>query len=216
MAGAIRIVVANLSLLLIRIFRSFKYMNNSMRFNLLVTVGLVLGVYWLGHIWVAHAAGATPSADVPKPSELAALQTEINRLKGMVPDQSHAMKDVGYHFANLWFAGQNQNWPLAKFFLDETRSHLRWAVRIIPVRKTKAGDLDLKGILDAVDNTSLAQIQTTINSKDLTGFQRAYRQTLEGCYACHRAAEKPYLRPQIPAHPETSIINFDPAANWPQ
>ena len=87
----------------------------------------------------------------------------------MVPDQSHAMKDVGYHFSNLWFAGQKQNWPLAKFYLDETRSHLRWAVRIIPVRKTKAGDLDLKGILDAVDNTLLAQI------RDRDRFQKAGR-----------------------------------------
>ncbi len=32
-----------------------------------------------------------------------------------------------------------QNWPLANYYLDETLSHLRWAVRIHPVRKTKAG-----------------------------------------------------------------------------
>src|SRR3954447_5182223 len=159
---------------------------------------------------------AAPAQADSKSPELAALQAEVARLKGMVPDQSHAMKDVGYHFSNLWFAGQKQNWPLAKFYLDETRSHLRWAVRIIPVRKTKAGDLDLKGILDAVDNTLLAQIQTEMDSKNVAGFEKAYRQALEGCYSCHRAAEKPYLRPQVPTQPETSIINFDPEAKWPQ
>ena len=58
----------------------------------------------------------------------------------MVPDQSHAMADVSYHFSNLWFAGQGEDWPLAQFYADETRSHLRWAVRIIPVPGKKAGE----------------------------------------------------------------------------
>src|SRR5438093_6912557 len=62
-------------------------------------------------------------------NEIAALRAEVNRLKGIVPDQSHAMKDVAYHFGNLWFAGQKTNWPLAEFYWSETRSHLRWAVR---------------------------------------------------------------------------------------
>ena len=51
-----------------------------------------------------------------QPPDLAALQAEVERLKGMVPDQSHAMKDVACHFTNLWFAAQQQNWPLADFY----------------------------------------------------------------------------------------------------
>jgi hypothetical protein len=151
-----------------------------------------------------------------KASDLATLRAELETLKGKAPDQSHAMKDVGYHFANLWFAGQQKNWPLAKFYLDETRSHLKWAVRIIPVRKTKAGDLDLNGILQALDNTFLSQIQKSIDAKDAAQFVTTYRQTLEGCYACHKAAEKPYLRPKIPEQPEARIINFVPEAKWPE
>ena len=100
----------------------------------------------------------SPSKTSDPTNQIAALRAEIDQLKGKVPDQSHAMSDVGYHFANLWFAGEKKNWPLAKFYLDETRSHLNWAVRIIPVRKTRAGDLELKGILDAIDNTFLSEI----------------------------------------------------------
>src|SRR5262245_34730809 len=86
---------------------------------------IAFGVLCLaGHSALAQAPAATPS-DVA--TELAALKKEIEILKGKVPDQSHAMKDVAYHFTNLWFAGQNQNWPLAKFYCDETRSHLKWA-----------------------------------------------------------------------------------------
>src|SRR2546429_2920331 len=147
---------------------------------------------------VAQPQPASPPPKTSEPTnQIAALRGEIDQLKGKAPDQSHAMADVGYHFANLWFAGEKKNWPLAKFYLDETRSHLKWAVRIIPVRKTRAGDLELKGILDAIDNPFLSEIGNSIESKNVEKFTGAYRQTIEGCYACHKAAEKPYLRPQI-------------------
>jgi len=133
------------------------------------------------------------------------------------PDQSHAMVDVGYHFANLWFAADKENWPLAKYYLEETRSHLNWAVRIHPVRTTKAGgEVDLKGILQAIDNSFLSEIDGAITNKDTGRFKTAYRQTLEGCYACHKACEKSFLRPQIPSAPSVSILNFDPNATWPE
>src|SRR4030095_4563834 len=98
-------------------------------------------------------------------NEIAQLRAEIEHLKGLVPDQAHAMQDVGYHFTGLWFAGRSQNWPLAQFYFGETRSHLRWAVRIIPVRKTKGGDLELKGILDAVERSMFSEIQKAIDTK---------------------------------------------------
>jgi hypothetical protein len=133
------------------------------------------------------------------------------------PDQSHAMVDVGYHFANLWFAADKENWPLAKYYLEETRSHLNWAVRVHPVRTTKAGrEVDLKGILQAIDNSFLSEIDGAITNKDTAKFKTAYRQTLEGCYACHKACEKSFLRPQIPTAPSVSILNFDPNATWPE
>lgn len=152
--------------------------------------------------------------------EVDKLRVEVERLKGLVPDQAHAMEDVGYHFANLWFAAEQKNWPLADFYLAETRSHLRWAVRIIPVRKTRAGDsVELQGILDAVDKTPgvmLSAIKTAIEQKDHVAFTSAYRQTIEGCYACHKASEKPFIRPQVPKSLAEHIINLDPEAKWPQ
>jgi hypothetical protein len=157
-----------------------------------------------------------PHSNAAETQPASPLEKDVARLKSIASDQSHAMADVGYHFANLWFAGEKKNWPLAKFYLDETRSHLKWAVRIIPVRKTKAGDLELQGILDAVDNTFLAEINKNIDNKDQENFRASYRKTLEGCYSCHKAADKPYLRPQIPTTPPQPIINFDPDAAWPQ
>ena len=161
------------------------------------------------------AAAASPS---PLPTvDTAALHDDTARLKATAPDQAHAMADVGYQFANLWFAGQKENWPLAQFCFDETRSHLNWAVRIRPVRKTPAGeDLDLKGILDALDTSVFADLRASIEAKDRGKFTAAYKQALVGCYSCHKASGKPFLRPQIPLSPAASILNFDPAARWPE
>jgi hypothetical protein len=127
------------------------------------------------------------------------------------------MVDVGYHFANLWFAADKENWPLAKYYLQETRSHLYWAVRLHPVRTTSTGaQVDLNGILQAIDNSFLTEIGSAITNKDMAKFKAAYRQTLEGCYACHKACEKSFLRPQIPSAPSVTILNFDPNATWPE
>src|SRR4051794_37789154 len=98
---------------------------------------------------MAASAIVLPShAGDAKEDAMAALKVELARLKGMVTDQSHVMADASNHYCNLWFAGQAENWPLAQFYCDETRSHLKWAVRVIPVRKDRDGrEVDLRAIL---------------------------------------------------------------------
>jgi hypothetical protein len=175
----------------------------------IVAVGFVFAL----SVWLAQDIPVTSAAD--EGTEIAKLKAEIDELKGRLPSQSHAMMDVDYHFSNLWFAAQGKNWPLAQFYLNETRSHLRWAVRIIPVRRIPGGEIDLRGLLEAVDSTGLAEIGKAITDKNGERFAGAYRRTLEGCYSCHQAADKSYLRPRIPEQPASRIINFDPSATWP-
>jgi len=191
-----------------------------LRSGVLLAIGIGVGLFLSGAaglllgplVLQGHAQQILP----PKPSAAVTAQLDLQTLSERSPDQSHAMADVGYHFANLWFAADKQNWPLANYYLDETRSHLRWAVRLHPVRQTKTGEVDLKGILDAVDNSFLTGIGAAITNKDSTKFNIAYRQTIEGCYACHKACEKPFLRPQVPNAASVSILNFDPNATWPE
>lgn len=164
-----------------------------------------------------YPAAAQAQQPAPPKPDLASLQAEIERLKQIVPDQAHAMQDVEYHFTNLWFAGNQSNWDLAQFYFNETKSHLRWAVRIIPVRKDNAGqEIKLQDILEAVENTPLKQLDDSIKAKDREKFAAAYEFTLASCYSCHKAADKPYLRPRIPEHPASTMMNFDPNATWPK
>lgn len=154
---------------------------------------------------VAQEAGGTASAE-----------DDIKHLKEVVPSQSHSMMDVGFHFQNLWFAGEKKNWPLAEFYLNETRSHLRWTVRIRPVRRSSRGPVNLAPMLDGIEKGPLTKLRESINAKNSTQFVAAYKETIEACYLCHKASEKPFLRPMIPTTPAQGIINFEPEADWPK
>src|SRR5262245_37026167 len=160
---------------------------------------------------LAVGLAALGQENKPQVDDLTALKTEVARLKGVVPDQAHAMSDVGAHYTNLWYAGQNENWPLAQFFLDETKSHLRWAVRIIPKRKDAEGrEIDLQGILTGLETSTFKDLDAAIKEKSRTKFEATYKVQLEGCMSCHKASNKPYLRLRLPEKPEAAIVEFRP------
>ena len=193
-------------------------MRSLVRSLLLVSCGALIGAYVMSHfkgsIGSAQSVPATPTTTAVGPNT---LEADVAHLKDVVPAQSHSMIDVGYHMANLWFAVQHRNWPLAAFEVDETRNRIRWTLRISPTRKGPDGEIvDLQGIFDGMDATVLPPLKQAVEKKDTKGFEAAYRVTLENCYACHKASGKPYLRPMIPTTPPQPIINYDPSAVWPE
>jgi hypothetical protein len=160
------------------------------------------------------AATSSLASDTPDAASLAQQVAELKaaneQLRALIPSQSHAMMDVAYHFTNLWFAGQHENWPLAQFYFNEARNHIAWAVRLVPVRKTSGGELHLPEMFDAFDKTLLANLKKQIADKNGKQFKVAYRAALDGCNACHMAAEKPYLHVVVPDKPEVHIVELAP------
>jgi cytochrome c553 len=163
----------------------------------------------------SHSQAAAP-ADPSGSQRLEQLEKQLKGLEAMVPDQAAVMSHVGYHFSNLWVAVEQENWPLADFYLGETRNNVKWAVRAKPIRKTAAGQIDLTAIAQAIDNAQFSDLKKAIAAKNKEETEKLYDQTLTACYACHKASEKPYLRPQRPSHAEAPIINFNPQATFPQ
>jgi hypothetical protein len=182
---------------------------------LLLGAGVVIGAALM-----SFRKDAVGSAQAPAPAGSPApttIEADVAHLKDIVPGQSHAMIDVGYHMANLWFAVQQKNWDLAAFEVDETRNRIRWTIRINPTRKGPDGQpVDLKGIFDGIDTSVMTPLKEAVQKKDAAAFGPAYRTMLEACYACHKSSGKPYLRPMVPTVPQQAIINYDPNAAWPQ
>jgi hypothetical protein len=160
----------------------------------------------------AQSPGANPVGENSRASnEIAALRAEVEILKGKATDQAHVMSSVAYHYGNLWFAGQAQNWPLAEFYWGETRSHMRWAVRVIPVRKDPRGkEIRLQEILEPIEKSAFEDLHKAMANKNVEQFGGAYKTMLESCYACHVAAGKPYLKLQVPTRAPEALIRFEP------
>jgi hypothetical protein len=168
-------------------------------------ITMTLATATLGALTTLSAAAADDAGE-----QMATLKAQNEQLRSLIPSQSHAMMDVAYHFTNLWFAGQHQNWPLAQFYFNETRSHILWAIRLVPIRKTSGGEIHLQEMFDAFDKTLLSDLKDQIVARDRAKFSMAYRQALNGCNACHTAAEKPYLHVIVPDRPEVHIVDFAP------
>jgi hypothetical protein len=192
-------------------------------FILLLCAGIIGGlVSWqltsrLAAMAPATAQSAAEGTVQDGPMDRAALTAEVTRLRGVAPSASVAMADVGFHWSNLWFAGKAGNWPLANYYFNEARNHIRWLIRINPMPKGPTGDLvDLQGIFDGLDTSVLKDVKDVIEKKDGARFEAVYRLSLEGCYSCHKSVGRPYLRPQIPAVAPQPIVNLNPAADWPK
>ena len=168
------------------------------------------------------AAPPPAVAQAPRPEPLPTMESlpaEVARLKALVPSNSHIMMDVQWHWTNLWFAGQAKNWPLAQYYFNETRGHIQWLIKKSPTMRSSGPDkeeVNIEGIFDGIDTSSLADVKAAIEKKDSARFAVTYKTMLESCYSCHKAVGRPYLRPMIPTAPVQTVINLDPNATWPQ
>ena len=185
----------------------------------LLVVGAVIGAVVIQRYPVAAQAPAASAASPAQPADLKTLAADVERLKALVPSNSHIMMDVQWHWTNLWFAGQAKNWPLAQFYFNETRGHIQWLIKKSPIIRSQGPDreeIDVAGIFDGVDTSTLADVKNAIAAQDSAKFAAAYRTMLESCYSCHKSVGRPYLRPMIPREHVQSVVTMDPNAKWPQ
>ena len=117
-------------------------------------------------------------------------------------------------------AGGLQNSAALRGEPPETRGHIQWLIKKAgPVMKSagpEKEEVDIQGIFDGIDTSSLADVKTAIAMKDPEMFAASYKIMLESCYACHKSVGRPYIRPMIPTQQVQSIVNMDPNATWPQ
>ena len=127
------------------------------------------------------------------------------------------MVDVAMFAANLSFAG-DKNWPLANYYLGEMRNRMRWEVRLNPSPKGADGDpVDMANIFDGIDKGSLTKLKTIIDMRMVKSLPGNTRLPLEDCYSCHKTANRPYLRPQVPNKRRPTDREPRPLSQtWPQ
>jgi hypothetical protein len=181
---------------------------------LLLVTGILIGVQLstLSAQQTEGRRGAPPTLTTEQ------LSQEVATLRQLIPTNSTIMMDVQWHWTNLWWAGRKRNWPLAQYYFNEGRGHILQLVRKNPTYKNPIDgtDVALQGIFDGIDTSSLAMVKDAIAKKDSAAFEKNYKTMLESCYACHKSAGRPYIRPQMPTAQVQAIVNMDVDATWPQ
>ncbi|MCC7007711.1 MAG: hypothetical protein IT184_02740 [Acidobacteria bacterium] len=173
----------------------------------LIVLGAVIGGMAVEY-WLVTRGVASPRAQAAVGDDVAA---NVAHLMSVQPTQGHTMKDVGDHWANLWFAVRHKNWTLGRFFFDQARQSARWTVAIRPTRELPDGSaVDVKGLWTAADMSAFAAVQIAIEDQNAQEFDAAYRQTLDACHACHTALRMSEIKPAIPTAPASTILSFDP------
>jgi hypothetical protein len=133
------------------------------------------------------------------------LETRIDNLENKLsqtykPGFGEFMGNIQIHHAKLWFAGENKNWRLANFEMNEIKENLEGIQKYCSDRpETKSiGMIDL--VIDSLNNAIL--------NKDKTSFQRNYFNLTNSCNTCHQATNHEYNVITIPKNPPFSNQDF--------
>lgn len=131
-------------------------------------------------------------------AQIDSLQTKLNNT--YKPGFGEFMSSIQVHHNKLWFAGQNQNWKLADFEINEIKESLADIKEYCADRsETKAIGM----IYFAIDSISNA-----VQQKSTAQFKSNYTLLTNTCNSCHQATSHEFNVIKIPDNPSFSNQDF--------
>lgn len=102
-----------------------------------------------------------------------------------------AMKEVGYRYNELYFAGKDENWSYAQYHLEKIKTAIEYGLERRPKRSLSA-----KGFLE----NSIPTMLRTIASKDREVFLKEYEILRQACIGCHIQEKVEFIKVAIPEY----------------
>src|SRR5690606_30885844 len=123
------------------------------------------------------------------------LQDRIDSLEqdAYVPGFGEFMNTIQLHHAKLWFAGNNENWALAKYEIDEMKETFDDLEKYVTDRP------EVKQI--PMISPALDSMEQAIASQKQGRFQSAYLLLTNTCNNCHRATDHAFNVITMPSAP---------------
>jgi hypothetical protein len=123
------------------------------------------------------------------------LQEVERQLRGL----DVAMIEVGYRFAELYFAGQDGNWDYAKYQTEKIGTALERALVRRPKRAASAAPFL---------NEDLPAVMEVVERRDAAAFLPAMERFRTACMECHVRENVPYFTVELP---EARLSSIRPA-----
>ena len=130
-------------------------------------------------------------------ASLKRVETELATVKDLVPGLGEYMTRIQLHVGKLWFAAKAANWDLAVYELHELEETME-AVKKLNAEKN---GVKISGVMDAVLQTQIAQLEQSIKRKNPGEFQKAYDETLSACNGCHTESGHKFIHIVRPSAP---------------
>ena len=89
--------------------------------------------------------------------------------------------------AKLWFAGENANWPLAQYELDELQEGLADAAAFHPIHKD--AELPIPAMITMLMSPPIKRLEAVVQAHDREHFAAAFDSLTAGCNGCHQATK---------------------------
>ncbi len=138
-------------------------------------------------------------------NQLSQMQSKTDSLEKQLdktykPGLGEFMTGIQLHHAKLWFAGQNQNWPLADFEIHEIQEALDDIDEFCKDRPEVKSIGMLKPAIDSVTDA--------IRQKNLQSFKNSFSLLTNTCNNCHKATDHAFNVVIIPTNPPVSNQDF--------
>lgn len=143
------------------------------------------------------AQTSAPPVSAPPVSPPAAAATKTATPKVYVPGLEQFMNAILTEHNKLWFAGRARNWPLAAYELGEIKEIMSDVQDYVPVFK----NLPLAQMLDAVIVKEVADLEKSIDAKDIREFAASFDRLNQACNSCHQATDNGFIVIKRPARP---------------
>jgi hypothetical protein len=108
------------------------------------------------------------------------------------------MSHIQRHANKLYFAGQNENWPLAAFYVHE----LEESMEEVEDGHIEEDGINISKLMKSIGLPALKTMEEAVEGKNKAAFTSAYTNLVSNCNTCHQSAAHPYIviiNPTTPA-----------------
>jgi hypothetical protein len=151
---------------------------------------------------LAAATGCAAPGEADRQAREAELEARL------APGLHTLMTELQFRHANLWFAGEAENWPLAAHQVHELEELLERTAAFHPVYR----DVPVGELLEAITASAVAALEASVEAGDAVAFRAAFDDLTLRCNTCHTATGRDAIVIQRPTAPPLTNLRYAPAA----
>ena len=123
-----------------------------------------------------------------------------------VPGLGDLMGSLQEQHGKLWFAGSQQNWPLAAYAVDAIKE----GIADMSVLRPRYKGESIVEMLKLLTAKPLQDLEEAVEAKNSALFMQAYDLLTQGCNTCHSNHDYGFIAIQRPTTPAWTNLRYRP------